>query len=109
MKSSQYVIKLAFAALALMWVPHAMAAQPAKAGKLVDTKAAPVNSREIEYASLVDKIGSTLVIHTTNGTIRRGTLMRYTNVSISLKLGPDNGSIELAVPRATIRKLSIEI
>lgn len=109
MKSSQYVIKLAFAALALMWVQHGMAAQPARAGKSVDTKAAPVNSREIEYASLVDKIGSTLVIHTTNGTIRRGTLMRYTNVSISVKLGPDNGSIELAVPRATIRKLSIEI
>ncbi len=102
-------MRLVFAALTLVLIPCAMAAKPVKGGKAVDSKAAPVNSREIEYASLVDKIGSTLIIHTTNGTMRRGTLMRFTNVSISLKLGPENGSIELAVPRDTIRTLSIEI
>ena len=93
----------------LVLVPCVIAAKPEKSGKAVDAEVAPVSSREIEYATLVGKIGSTLVIHTTNGTVRRGTLTRYTNVSISLKLGPENGSIELDVPRDTIRKLSIEI
>ena len=100
---------MVFAIIALVGGQSAVAAKPVKSGKPADSKAAPVNSREIEYSTLVDKIGSTLVIHTTNGTVRRGTLMRYTNVSISLKLGPENGSIELGVPRDTIRKLSIEI
>ncbi len=109
MKNAQRILGIAFAILALIVVHNAMAAKPVKSGKSVDSKVAPVNSREIEYSTLVDKIGSTLLIHTTNGTLRRGTLMRYTNVSISLKLGPENGSIELGVPRDTIRKLSIEI
>ena len=109
MKNAQRILGIAFAILALIVVHNAMAAKPVKSGKSVDSKVAPVNSREIEYSTLVDKIGSTLPIHTTNGTLRRGTLMRYTNVSISLKLGPENGSIELGVPRDTIRKLSIEI
>ncbi len=109
MKSSQRVLQLVFAVLTLIVVPSVRAAKTVKSGKPVDSKAAPVNSRDIEYSTLVDKIGSTLVINTTNGTVRRGTLMRYTNVGISLKLGPENGSIELGVPRDTIRKLSIEI
>ena len=40
---------------------------------------------------------------------RRGTLLRYTKVSIVVKLGPDNGSIELGMPRSTIRKIMLVV
>jgi hypothetical protein len=36
-------------------------------------------------------------------------LTRYTNVTLSLQLGPEAGSIELSVPRDSIRKIMIEI
>jgi flagellar basal body-associated protein FliL len=78
----------------------AAAAKPAKAA------AANASSlRAIEYPSLEDK----LVVKTTNGTTRSGELTRYTNVTLTLQLGPENGSIELTVPRDTIRKILIEI
>ncbi|MEZ5462402.1 hypothetical protein [Dokdonella sp.] len=78
-----------------------------KAGKSATANASSL--REIEYTALEDKIGAKLVINTTNGTTRSGGLTRYTNVTLTLQLGPENGSIELSVPRDTIRKILIEI
>lgn len=65
--------------------------------------------REIDYPALEGKIGSKLVINTTNDTTRSGELVRYTNVTLTLQMGPEHGSIELSVPRETIRKIQIEI
>jgi hypothetical protein len=102
---SRYVILL----LALLLAPIVQAANPAKAAKANEAKAAAASLREVDYESLENRIGSALVVRTTNETTRRGTLLRYTKVSLNLKLGPENGSIELAVPRDTIRKVMIEI
>jgi hypothetical protein len=109
MNNSNPVFRYVFVLLALVLMPIARAATPAKAAKAMDAKAAPVSLREVEYESLENKIGTALVVRTTNDTTRRGTLLRYTNVSLNLKLGPENGSIDLTVPRDTIRKVMIEI
>ena len=90
-------------------VANLQAAKPATSEKTTNAKAAQLSLREVEYTSLESKIGSDLVIQTTNDTTRRGTLLRYTKVSLNVKLGADNGSIELAIPRSTIRKVMLEI
>ena len=97
------------ALLAILLATHVHAAKPVKTEKAVNAKQAQVNLREIEYPSLESKIGSELVIDTVNNTTRRGTLLRYTKVSIVVKLGPDNGSIELGMPRSTIRKIMLVV
>jgi hypothetical protein len=109
MNNSRLVFRFALIPLVIVLVPMAQAVMPARASKAVDTKAPAVSLREVGYESLETKIGSPLVIRTTNDTTRRGTLLRYTKVSLNLKLGPENGSIDLAIPRDTIRKIMIEI
>lgn len=109
MNNPHLISKVLLSVLILLLVPVAQAAKPAKSGKQVDAKAAQTSLREAEYTTLESKIGSQLVIHTTNDTTRRGTLQRYTKVSLTVQLGPENGSIELAIPRATIRKVMLEI
>ena len=39
--------------------------------------------------------------------MRRGKLVKYTNPGITLQLGPENGSIELDIPRETVRNVSV--
>lgn len=94
----------------LAFASTASVAAPAAGGK--SDKAATGNAsslREIEYTALEDKVGKKLVISTTNDTTRSGELTRYTKVTLTLQMGPENGSIELSVPRDTIRKILIEI
>jgi hypothetical protein len=109
MKNPTLVFRLELILLACLLAPIANAAKPEKPAKAMNAQAAAVSLREVGYESLETKIGSALVVRTTNDTTRRGTLLRYTNVSLNLKLGPENGSIELLVPRDTIRKVMIEI
>ena len=109
MNNPHLITKMLLAILVSLLVPVAQAAKPAKTAKQADSKAAQTSLREVEYSTLENRIGSQLVIHTTNDTTRRGTLQRYTKVSLTMKLGPENGSIELGVPRDTIRKVMIEI
>ncbi len=109
MNGSTLIPRLMLALLAILLATHVHAAKPVKAEKAVKAKQAQVNLREIEYPSLESKIGSELVIDTVNNTTRRGTLLRYTKVSIVVKLGPDNGSIELGMPRSTIRKIMLVV
>jgi hypothetical protein len=109
MNNPTLVLRFTLVLLAFLLAPIVQAAKPEKPAKATDTRAAAVTLREVAYESLETKIGSALVVRTTNDTTRRGTLLRYTNVSLNLKLGPENGSIELLVPRDTIRKVMIEI
>ncbi len=97
------------ALLAILLVADLHAAKPADGEKTAKAKAEQFSLREVEYTSLETRIGSNLVIQTTNDTTRRGTLLRYTKVSLVVKLGPESGSIELGVPRSTIRKVMLEI
>ncbi|MEO7325153.1 MAG: hypothetical protein ABIW82_10030 [Dokdonella sp.] len=74
-------------------------AAPAEAPKPTD--------QPIAYKELESHIGAELVIETTLNTVRRGTLVRYTNPGLTIQLGPEAGSIELEVPAETIRRVSI--
>jgi hypothetical protein len=61
----------------------------------------------VAYAGLEQRVGDMLLIETTHNTVRRGVLVKYTNVGLTLRLGPDHGSIELSVPRDTIRSVRV--
>ncbi len=82
--------------------PCTLAAGPAKAEK-ASKSAAASNQREVSYQELEKHVGARIVVHTTNGTVRSGTLLKYTNVAIAVQLGPEAGAIELSMPRNTVR------
>ncbi len=92
---------LAAASLALAPL-YAGAAAP------VTPPAAQVASGEaVADADLEHRLGAELVIETTLNTVRRGVLVKYTNPALTLRLGPDHGSIQLSVPRETIRSVRV--
>jgi hypothetical protein len=102
------------ALLALMFsfaaVVSAQAAQPNTqlAAKKTKTAEPPKPVGEVvEYTSLEHKVGQQLLIETTFKTARRGTLIKYTQPALTLQLGPENGSIELTVPRETIKTITV--
>ena len=88
--------------IAVFAIPgSALAAPPAKA------PVAQGGGEAVAYAELEHRVGATLVVETIHNTVRRGQLVKYTNVGLTLKLGPDHGSIELSVPRDSIRSLRV--
>ncbi len=88
------------AALALVLPPLAAAAEAAPSG-------ARAAGAAVEYAELEHEIGAELAIDTTFNTTRRGVLVKYTNPTLTLRLGPEAGSIDLSVPRDTVRRITI--
>ena len=48
-----------------------------------------------------------IVIETTLKTTRRGTLMKYTQPALTLKVTPEAGGFELTVPRETIKTITV--
>ena len=95
--------------LLLLIAPWATAVTPAKGAKTSMAPKAQNSLQEIDYAALEEKLGSKLVIDTKNSTTRIGVLVRYTNVSLTIQLGQDQGGIELAIPRTGIEKIRIEL
>lgn len=81
------------------------AADPAKAPK----GATAGQNRPVEYTDLEKHIGARISVHTTNNTVRSGTLLKYTNVSLTMRLGPESGSIDLSVPRGNVRSVTVTI
>ena len=100
----------AIAALAVAASGAAFAAKPA-ASKHAASKqaAAPAQptGQLVEYTELEHKVGSEIIVETTLHTVRRGTLVKYTNPGLTLQLGPENGSVELSIPRETVRNVSV--
>ncbi|WP_395681051.1 hypothetical protein [Dokdonella sp.] len=87
---------------------HAAAQKPAEAvAPAVETKASQPIGKLVEYTELEQRVGSDLVIETTFDTVRRGKLIKYTNPGLTIQLGPEHGSVELTVPRETIRNVSV--
>jgi hypothetical protein len=87
---------LAFAA-----IPATQAAQPKKAAE-----AKPVGE-VVQYESLESRVGAEIVIETTLKTVRRGTLIKWTQPGLTVQLGPESGSFELSVPRETIKTITV--
>lgn len=109
MKKTEVINRFAIAVLLALSASLALAATPARSGKSSAAPKAQGSMREVEYTDLEGKVGEKLVVSTTNNTTRSGVLVRYTNVTLTLQMGPENGSIELAIPRTGIRKVMIEI
>ncbi|MGH8173905.1 MAG: hypothetical protein ACREPX_12245 [Rhodanobacteraceae bacterium] len=96
--------------MALLAVACLFAALPAahaatKASKKA-AEAKPVGE-VVQYESLEGRVGQQIVIETTLKTVRRGTLTKYTQPVLTLQLGPESGSIELSVPRETIKTITV--
>ena len=91
-------------------IPAAHAAQPNLQLAAKKTKSAeppkPVGE-VVEYTALEQRVGQQLLIETTFKTSRRGTLIKYTQPALTLQLGPEAGSIDLTVPRETIKTITV--
>jgi hypothetical protein len=102
----ELILASAVCALApLAFVAGVASAAPA-AKKAAAVPAAPAGT-PIEYSELEHRVGDHVIVETTLETVRRGTLIKYTNPTLTLQLGPEHGSIELSVPRETVRSLRI--
>ncbi|NCT66027.1 MAG: hypothetical protein GXC76_00130 [Rhodanobacteraceae bacterium] len=96
---------LAIACAALMAAAPAFAAKPAP--KAEAAAAASPAGRLVEYAELEHQLGAQIAVETTLNTVRRGWLIKYTGPALTLQLGPEAGSIELSVPRESVRSVRI--
>jgi hypothetical protein len=69
---------------------------------------APTNEIEqkLEYADLPRFVGKTIRVKTTFKTVRTGTLLKYTEAALTVKLPDREGGMELSMPRDTVREVS---
>ena len=79
--------------------------KPANAPKAEAAKAA--TGVPVEYAELETQVGAEIAVETTLNTLRRGTLIKYTNPALTLKLGPEMGSIDFTIPHDTVRSITL--
>ncbi|MBO9663147.1 hypothetical protein [Dokdonella sp.] len=102
-------LKLAIALIALLGANAAFALKPQPPAEAKDAKPVPAASsaRPIHYEELEQQIGAEIAVETTLNTVRRGTLIKYTNPTLTLKLGPQMGSIDFSVPRDTVRSITL--
>jgi hypothetical protein len=91
-------------ALARATHPHAAKKTPA-----TEKPAEPSQptGKLVEYTELEQHVGSDIIVETTLGTVRRGKLIKYTNPGLTIELSPEHGSIDLSVPRETVRNVSL--
>ncbi len=89
------------AVFVVAFAASASAAPPAK-----DAAPQP-QQRETPYEALEKQVGSRVVIHTVNNTTRTGTLVRYTNVGLALRV--ENGGYELSMPRKNVRAVFVVV
>jgi len=104
MIQQRHPILLAFTAAALL-LGHsaAYAAKP----KATSTETAKSVGHPVEYQELEGKVGAVIIVETNLNTARRGTLVKWTNPTLILQLGPEAGSIQLSVPHDSIRRITL--
>lgn len=73
---------------------------------------APAQGRDraidvISYDQLGAHVGQTVVVRTTLGSRRAGTLVRYTRTALRLKLDPRDGGVELDIPSSSVRAVEV--
>jgi hypothetical protein len=61
----------------------------------------------ISYDQLDGHVGETVVVRTTLGSRRAGTLVRYTRTALRLKLDPRDGGVELDIPSSSVRAVEV--
>lgn len=102
---SRFCLTTTIALVLAAAVPLAYATPAAAAKK--DTGTSVASGRVVDYAELEHEVGAEIAIETTLNTVRRGTLLKYTNPTLTMRLGPEAGSIELSVPRDMIRRITL--
>jgi hypothetical protein len=105
MIQQRHPLLIALAAAALMLGGSGAYAAKPKPNK--PTEAAKPVGQPIEYQDLEGKVGAVIVVETNLNTARRGTLVKWTNPTLVLRLGPEAGSIELSVPHESIRRITL--
>jgi hypothetical protein len=75
--------------------PKPQAEPPKPAGQVVD------------YAELENRIGQTVSIETTFRTTRTGTLVKWTQPTLTVDMGTAEHPMELSVPKETIVKITV--
>lgn len=110
MNQIKYLTAILLASAMALTAANVAAAPAVKPTKAEAAKAAAAaNQRVVEYQELEKHVGAKITIETTNNTTRSGTLLRYTNVAVSMQLGPEAGAIELSVPRNSVRQVSVTV
>jgi hypothetical protein len=105
MIQQRHPILIALAAAALLFGGSgAFAAKPKPAKS---AEAAKPAGHPVEYQELEGKLGAVVIVETNLNTARRGTLVKWTNPTLVLQLGPEAGSIELSVPHDSIRRITL--
>lgn len=61
----------------------------------------------IGYDRLGSHVGREIVVRTTLGSRRAGTLVRYTRTALRLKLAPRDGGVELDIPSHSVRAIEV--
>jgi hypothetical protein len=87
----------------------ALAGGVAFAAKAPKPKAEPAKpaGEVVEYASLENRVGAMLAIDTTFHTTRTGTLVKWTQPTLTLDMGSAGNPMELTVPKETIVKIML--
>src|SRR5690242_15369463 len=105
------VLSAALAMFLCVAVAPSLHAAQSKTASALKKKAAPEPAKPVgevvQYEALEQNVGKDIVIETTLKTTRRGTLMKYTQPALTLKLTPDAGGFELTVPRETIKTITV--
>jgi hypothetical protein len=101
------VAAIAFALTSACAFANAAPAAAAAAAAKKSAEAAKPRGQVVEYKELEHQIGAQIVVETNLNTARRGTLVKYTNPTLTLQLGPEAGSIELSVPHDSIRRITL--
>ncbi len=109
MHQSMRTIPVSGAAAAVFAVLLAGAAPLAAAAPAAKAKAAAAEpaGRTVEYQELEQQVGAVIAVETNLNTVRRGVLVKYTNPTLTLRLGPEAGSIDLSVPHDSIRRITL--
>jgi hypothetical protein len=107
--SKHFSLKRPIAALALAGAATSMLAFviPAQAARHVKAVETATAGEVVTYKDLERYVGAVIVVDTTFGTTHRGTLIHYTNPALTMRLGPEKGSIELTVPEETVRRATV--
>jgi hypothetical protein len=101
------IAALAFVAgVAFLADTSAATAKPHATTKSRSEPAKPVGE-PVEYKALENHVGAQIAIETTLKTTRTGTLLKWTQPALTLQIGSAAGSIELTVPRETIKSITL--
>ena len=61
----------------------------------------------VSYAQLGNHVGAQVVVRTTLGSRRAGTLVRHTQTALRLRLSPADGGVELDIPSSSVKDAEV--